>query len=186
MSFPSRRKFVGPKPKEYDFVLFGDEPVLWAAVDYPGVLAGRLPFPNTPDLVEVLTSKNRFLVESGANGLSVPRFEISNDVDEVPAIPERIGFPLVVKRTRGQSRIGAAERLSHSVRSAAGDGSNFFLKTFTGPLMTGKRSSSCGASATPWSYPVLMLAHLRRFATYYLPQNFRQKVKNLLSLPAQL
>ncbi len=316
------KEIVGAKPKEYDFVLFGDEPVLWAAVDDPGVLADRLPFPNTPDLVEVLTSKNRFLVESRAHGLTVPRFEISNDVNEVPAIAERVGFPLVVKRTRGLAGSGLIfavdrasleaqinyqdEDMSFAVQEAipgpCGSTSvlydhgrpvcwfSYFMRrtwpnrfasacvaeiydhadvellargigeitTFDGlggidwiqDERTGRlvmlefnprptpvyhlgphagvdfaraiadwRSGTASSQRperngkwvqlfpqnlyratddrdgieflrsfgdAPWGDPALMLAHLRRFATHYLPQNVRQKVKNLLSQPAQL
>lgn len=89
----------------YDWVIFGDEPTLWAAVDEPErSLRDHFPFPL--DKLPVLSSKIAFLAAAAAARLPLPRCEEGCDSRAVWTIAGRIGYPLLIKPERGLAGSG--------------------------------------------------------------------------------
>lgn len=100
----------------YDWVLFVDEPVLLAAVDhcFTGPLAPWFPFPRDAETVGTITSKIRFLQAASAAGLAVPEHRICADAGGALQSADQIGYPVIVKSSRGLAGSGLTFATSHA------------------------------------------------------------------------
>jgi hypothetical protein len=102
------RKILARSGASFDRVIFGDEPLLWAAADSPerGWLKGIFPVPLEGRFKALLDSKTEFLEASRVAGLPVPRFEVRPRSGDMRSAAAALGYPLYIKIERGLAGSG--------------------------------------------------------------------------------
>lgn len=102
------RRHIEAKSDGYDWLILSDEPVLWAAAELSNRawIAKWFPVPLNSKVVELLTSKIKFLLASRAIGLPVPKFTTCRNGPEVVPAGSDIGFPVFVKAEQGLAGSG--------------------------------------------------------------------------------
>ncbi len=102
------RRHLETKPDGYDWVILSDEPVLWAAAELSNRawLTKWFPVPFDPMVVELLTSKIKFLLASRALGLPTPLFATCRNGPDVIRVASDIGYPVFIKAEQGLAGSG--------------------------------------------------------------------------------
>lgn len=87
----------------YDWVIVGDDPLLYALSQRRHQAWARRALPCSPDdaCIDFMASKLVFAARTHAHGLPVPAFRPCNNLGELRQAASELGYPLVVKQSEG-------------------------------------------------------------------------------------
>jgi hypothetical protein len=100
----------------YDWVIVGDEPTLYAIVDFtrtdcdgPSWTDGWFPIPGGAERFEALVTKAGFVDATRAAGVPIPDSRVCTDLDAARTAAADMGYPVMLKTSVGSAGDGVAK-----------------------------------------------------------------------------
>lgn len=92
---------VESQPGRYDWIIIGDDPLLYALAERLDESWAQQCFPCRDQDSAMVVSKARFLAACSSAGILIPEYRICENADDLQAAADALGYPLVLKETQG-------------------------------------------------------------------------------------
>jgi predicted ATP-grasp superfamily ATP-dependent carboligase len=136
----SLKNHLTENPGRYAWILIGDESPLFEIIKYRGEswIDGWFPVDTKSEALDIIAYKDGFVRACMSHGIPFPATQVCDDIDHALVVAENIGYPVMLKTTRGSSGYGVRSAKNSeellAVHTSVGSPKKFILQK----LVTGQ------------------------------------------------